>query len=157
LRKSFRESFRFNASLIWFWVKGKLYFKNCSARANTSRTGGVLALGLGSKGWSAKDCEKNLVQLLKRSFAAEANRRLPSISLRRRRYGLWKYHSRPLEDCLKDTFTEYQHLGYKRSKELYSDYGAYAAVHAHSVGGYPAVFTNYPSRKTHFDLKLWEM
>jgi len=132
-------------------------FRLMSAANRSTRTGGVLALGLGSKGWTAQDCEKHLIQLLKRSFAPESSRRLPSVSLRRRRYGSWKYHSKPLEDCLKDLFTEYQHLSHKRSKQLFSDYGAYAAVYAHSVGGYPAVFTNHPSKKTHFDLKIWEM
>jgi hypothetical protein len=102
------------------------------------------------------DCERNLMLLLERSFGPKFHRRLPSVSLRLRQYGLWKYHSSGLEDELKELFTESQCLG-DQSVGLDPDYGAHAAVLTRSVGAHPTMFTNYPSKNAHTDLKLWEM
>jgi hypothetical protein len=102
------------------------------------------------------DCERNLMLLLERSFAPKSHRRLPSVSLRRRQYGSWKYHSSALEDSLKELFTESQCLG-DQSVGLNPDYSAHAAVLTRSVGAHPIMFTDYPPKDTHTDSKLWEM
>jgi hypothetical protein len=127
----------------------------CLSRLSKFRTGGVLALGLGSGGWTATDCERNLVGLLRRSFSSKSHRRLPGVSLRRRQYRSWKYHSGALEDCLKELLTNTQCLGDQPVGPL-PDYRAHVGVRTYSVGEYQAMLTNYPFKNTHSDLKLWE-
>jgi hypothetical protein len=119
-------------------------------------TGGILALGLGSRGWTVDDCERHLLELLDRSFSNTAHRRLPGISFRTRQYGSWKYHSKPLEDGLKDLFTPHQSLFDQAPEDLWIENNAHVAVVTRMVGGKPAVFTNHPTKSTHCDLKLWQ-
>jgi hypothetical protein len=119
-------------------------------------TGGILALGLGSRGWTVDDCERHMLELLDKCFSSSAHRRFPGISFRRRQYGSWKYHSKPLEEGLKDLFTPHQSLVDQAPEDLWIENNAHVAVVTRMVGGKPAVFTNHPTKSTHCDLKLWQ-
>lgn len=114
----------------------------------------MLALGLGSKGWTAHDCEEVLYNLLDQGFG-KANKRLPIFSFRKKQFSSWKYHSRPLETLLKDLFPETQRI-LDPDYLSQSDYGVRVAVRSRSVRAHPVVFSNYPSSKTYTDVKLWE-
>jgi len=128
--------------------------ENIFSNSSVFRTGGVLALGLACRGWTAQDCEKHLTSLLEDSFA-KAHRRLPTISFRKKSYGFWKYHAKFLEESLKEFFPSTQRL-LDQDSHSQPDFGVHAAVRTRSVGSFPIVFSNYPSDKTYTDLTVWE-
>lgn len=95
------------------------------------------------------------MNLLQRSFGVASHRMLPGISFRQRQYGSWKYHSRPMEEFLKELFPPADQLIDRPSSEG-PDYGTQVAVRAHSAKEGPVIFSSYSSRGNYQDLKLWQ-
>ncbi|KAF2259856.1 hypothetical protein CC78DRAFT_524125 [Lojkania enalia] len=63
-------------------------------------TGGVMALGLVTRGWSTSDCEQNLNALFREVFTKANVQRLPKVSIRPTKTPPAKYRPKPLEDSL---------------------------------------------------------
>ncbi|OCK81310.1 hypothetical protein K432DRAFT_425035 [Lepidopterella palustris CBS 459.81] len=119
-------------------------------------TGGVLALGLGSRGWTAQDCEKNLTMLLQQSLV-RSRRWLANMSPRQRQSGGWKYHAKRLEEPLKQLFTTDQPLvDQSLDCTTKSNHSVRVAVRTRMIGGYAIIFSNYLSKNTYSDVKFWE-
>ncbi|KAF2188984.1 hypothetical protein K469DRAFT_684250 [Zopfia rhizophila CBS 207.26] len=96
-------------------------------------TGGIIALGLGIKGWTVQQCISHFMKLVDRAFT-------PKLS--GLRLGKRKYRTHPLEEALKDYFKDEPIFGGPHETSV--SYARKVAVTASCETGEQAViFTNY--------------
>ncbi|KAF2729081.1 hypothetical protein EJ04DRAFT_503032 [Polyplosphaeria fusca] len=67
-------------------------------------TGGVIALGLVTSGWSLADCETHVMSLVEKIFTRGNTQRLPNVSLRPTKSSHAKYRSKILDESLNALF-----------------------------------------------------
>ncbi|KAF2803679.1 uncharacterized protein BDZ99DRAFT_546125 [Mytilinidion resinicola] len=124
------------------------------------RTGGVLALGLATKAWTAQDCEKHLLVLLHEILAkakAEGRRWPVKLQVRPKRQETSMYSAKKLEESLKHLFTPTQAMVDNPSDSTTQPSDAVrVAIRSRTIGEQAAIFSNYLSRTTHTDVKAWE-
>ncbi|ORY05071.1 hypothetical protein BCR34DRAFT_572302 [Clohesyomyces aquaticus] len=68
-------------------------------------TGGALALGIVTQGWTLQACSENLCSLFRTVYAPENARKLPSVSIRQLKVYHPRYISRTLDECLKGLYS----------------------------------------------------
>ncbi|KAE9983700.1 hypothetical protein BLS_003847 [Venturia inaequalis] len=105
-------------------------------------TGGLIALGLGSMGWSVEECTERFQSMCKTAFTRRLGVAIPGIGLLVENFNHSRYATKPLEQTLKAAFTENEYLfgGPKRSTSSRIK----VAVTATSLTGRNAiVFGNY--------------
>ncbi|QDS77600.1 hypothetical protein FKW77_001933 [Venturia effusa] len=131
-------------------------------------TGGLIALGLGSMGWSVEECTESFQSMCKAAFTRRLGVDIPGIGLLVENYKHSRYATRPMEQVLKDAFTEHEYLfgGPSRSNSSRTK----VAVTATSLTGSSAiVFGNYNrlctkdlryhfqrSERKNSEMKVWE-
>jgi hypothetical protein len=68
-------------------------------------SGSIVALGLLTSRWTVDDCIANFLRIFKQSFMSRNRRKFPKL-----KYSTCKYRSKPLEQSLREAFTENQPL-----------------------------------------------
>ncbi|CZR51334.1 uncharacterized protein PAC_01209 [Phialocephala subalpina] len=68
-------------------------------------SGSVVALGLLNTQWNLDDCIANFLRILKQSFSSQSRRKFSKL-----KNSTYKYHSKALEQSLREAFTENQAL-----------------------------------------------
>jgi hypothetical protein len=134
-----------------------------------SGTGGLISLGLTTRGWSVKKCMFHVERILKHSFSKRSGRNLPGIGRLLETASKEKYDTAALEYALKEAFGEedslFGSLDSRDSPASTSD----VAVVASSALGVPILLASYNRRyleplpytfrrpeKPDQELKLWE-
>ncbi|CAD0030529.1 unnamed protein product, partial [Aureobasidium pullulans] len=141
---------------------------HCGVRILTlNGTGGIIALGLVSKGWSVDDCTRKFENLCHKAFQERMMARGPFLGRLIRTYYHSLYETAAIEGALKEAFTESADLfGAKPTSS--GIYGIKVAVTATAVSS-SVVLSNYnrisgTSLPYHFErpekgcaeLRLWE-
>ena len=127
-------------------------------------TGGIIALGLGAKQWSVKQCVTEFLKLCGQAFTPREFNHIPGFEqVTTLRHGS-KYKTRPLRDALRSAFGK--ELLYGRRSKPYMSYPTQVAVTATSgTGEMGLVLANYsrhhesePNYKFDFphNLQIWE-
>ena len=112
--------------------------------ANLSSTGGIIALGLGAKCWSVDDCLFYFQSTCRKAFTARKGADLWGVGPM---IGAWhhsKYETKPLEEGLKEVFTENELLFGGQRRIITNGSPLKTAVTATTFAGDRAVvFANY--------------
>lgn len=136
-------------------------------------TGGVIGLGLGSRGWSVQRCIKNFESLCKDAFTKRKGIGLPGIEFLVSASNHSRYETRPLETALRSAFGEDSLFGGLREmsdQDHYADLTTKVAVVTTTTNGTVMLLTNYNrmnagddssyqfhrSEKPHAEMKTWE-
>ncbi|KAF1960915.1 hypothetical protein CC80DRAFT_590230 [Byssothecium circinans] len=102
-------------------------------------TGGVLALGLNSRGWDLDDCEEYLCALFERIFTPSNMHRFPTFQVNRSHA---KYRSKILDDCLTSMFPEQKIVDLPPVEDPIQR-SSKVAVLTSSATGRKVLFSNY--------------
>lgn len=108
-------------------------------------TGGLIALGLGVKGWSVEECISKFEGLVDKAFTARPGTALPVVSPLVTGYHRSTYETKPLEEALIGVFgTDECLFGGRRPPKQYKSTKKVVVTTASS--GMPVILSNY-SRK----------
>ncbi|CAI6303542.1 unnamed protein product [Periconia digitata] len=102
-------------------------------------TGGVLALGLNSRGWTLDDCERHLRDIFAKTFTPANVHRFPTFQFRGSQA---KYRAKALDDCLAAVFPEQRIVDLPPSEDPMQR-SSKVAVLSSSTTGRKILFSNY--------------
>lgn len=86
--------------MVWQIVENAYY---CS-------TGGLIALGLASKNWTVNNCIHHFTDLCQRAFTERFGMNVPVLSALVENYHHSKYETAPLNQALREAFSEEDYL-----------------------------------------------
>lgn len=136
-------------------------------------TGGLVALGLGTKGWSVQQCIRNFEDLCDRAFTKRRSLGLPAIDFLLSPSNHSRYGSKPLESALQAMYGNEELFGGFRplpDSVPANSRSTKVAVAAMTTNGTVALLANYNrtsannetsyqfyrSEKPHNEIKAWE-
>ena len=132
-------------------------------------TGGLIALGLGTRNWTLEKCALYLERICNEAYAPRPGRKIPGLRRLLSACSRSKYDTPDLELALKGAYSEAQSLFGGKSAGGAPTSAVKAAVTATTSAGTPVLFANYNRRcdqlfyyqfcrpdKLDHELRVWE-
>ncbi|KAF2193812.1 hypothetical protein K469DRAFT_243687 [Zopfia rhizophila CBS 207.26] len=134
--------------LIERQLNGKLPIQSFFDLMVGSGTGGVIALGLGTRNWSVEECIEHFENICAEAFSHRAGRHVPGVGWLVESISNAKYDNLPLDISLKKAFSDDQYLfGGPRHRGL-SDLNVNVALATSTSAGNGVVLANYNRQQT---------
>lgn len=129
-------------------VGSRLVWPLCSSlmEAHSCSTGGIIALGLGVKRWTAANCREQFKSLCKQAFTSRLPKAFAAVSRKS------QYRTKPLEKGLRSAFDQHSFL-YGGSRPDHSTSIRVAVTSTLASENRPAVLSNYNTESEHESCK----